>query len=266
MGAIVYLQIRQIFGGRKIWFIALFLALPVALSAVIQYAGGFQPGGRPLEGEDRIPVVGIFLFVLYPQVACILLCLLYGAGLLSTEVEEKTITYLFTRSLPRWRIVVGKYIAAACSIWAAVTPSLVLSWLMFGAPGSLRFLLAFLVATLGAVFAYTAVFTALGVVIPKRAVVVGLIYAIVFEGALSFIPAIINTLTVNYYLRSLVLRIIPVPEASPNAAAMIEELGRVVGGESLPVCALALAMITAVALAFASLFATQRQYVVMENV
>ena len=48
-----------------------------------------------------VPVLGVF----------------YGTALMADEVEDKTITYLFTRPIPRGAVLVGKYLAyLACTI------------------------------------------------------------------------------------------------------------------------------------------------------
>ena len=57
--------------------------------------------------------------------------------------------------------------------------------LTFGAPGGFRYFLAFLSANLGAICVFTAVFCAIGVLIPGRAMVAGLIYAVAVETTLS---------------------------------------------------------------------------------
>ncbi len=61
-----------------------------------------------------VPVLGVF----------------YGTSLMADEVEDKTITYLFTRPIPRGAVLVGKYLAyLACTI-CVVLPSVVLVWLL----------------------------------------------------------------------------------------------------------------------------------------
>ena len=61
-----------------------------------------------------MPVLGVF----------------YGTSLIADEVEDKTITYLFTRPIPRGAVLVGKYLAyLACTVFV-VLPSVVLVWLL----------------------------------------------------------------------------------------------------------------------------------------
>jgi hypothetical protein len=54
--------------------------------------------------------------------------------------------------------------------------------------------------------AYAAAFLLIGVIAPKRALVLGVIYAIFFEIGASLVPAAINLLTIQYRLRCLLVR------------------------------------------------------------
>ena len=54
----------------------------------------------------------------------------YGTSLIADEVEDKTITYLFTRPIPRGAVLVGKYLAyLACTVFV-VLPSVMLVYLL----------------------------------------------------------------------------------------------------------------------------------------
>lgn len=251
MGPIFVLQLRQILGGRKILLLALFLTLPILLSILVRTAGGF--GG----GYGDTPA-GVYLFLVYPQSMCMLLALLYGTAMLNFEIEGKTLTYLFTRPIRRSTIILGKYAAIVVALAIPSWVSLAASWSVVGFPGDGRFILGLALATTAAVLAYTAVFGAIGIVFHRRPMIVGLIYAVVFEVLLSFIPAVVNTLTVTYYLRSLVVRTI--------TGEVPLELARVVGGADLTTSGLVLAGITGVALAFSCIVSERREYALTEQV
>lgn len=250
MGPIFVLQLRQILGGRKLLLLALFLTLPILLSLLVRYAGGFGGGGDT--------PAGIYLFLLYPQSMCLLLALLYGTAMLNSEIEGKTLTYLFTRPVRRSTIILGKYAAIVVSLLIPSWVSLAASWCIVGLPGDGRFILGLTLATTVAVFAYTAVFGAIGIVFHRRPMIIGLIYAVVFEVLLSFIPAVVNTLTVTYYLRSLVVRTI--------SDEIPQELARAVGGADLTTSGLVLAAIVGVALALSCIVSERREYPLTEQV
>ena len=165
MKAVFDLQVRQILGGGKKWIVALFLSLPLLLLTVVAISGGFDAPGASDDVVGFITLV--FLFILYPQTTCILATLLYGASMLSVEIEGKTVTYLFTRPVARWKVLVAKYLGIVTCLSVLVTPIVTVAWLIAGLPEGFRGYVALLIATLGAVVTYSAFFTALGILIPE---------------------------------------------------------------------------------------------------
>lgn len=217
----------------------------------------------PADSPDEVPVpdlatIGaIYLFLLYPQAICLLLALFYGTSVLGDELDGKTLTYLFTRPLPRWHFVVGKYLGIVSALVLPTALSLLASWTIAGAPGGWSLFAATLVGTVGALVAYNALFVLFGFALPRRAMIAALLYGIVFELILSFVPALVNELTITYYLRSLVVDILDLE--------LPREAARAVGGAAVPVALLALACITIGSLALASLLAARREYVVKDT-
>src|SRR5438046_10234760 len=66
-----------------------------------------------------VPVLGVF----------------YGTSLIADEVDDKTITYLFTRPIPRSAVLFGKYLAyLACTV-LLILPSVVLVYLLLAPIG-----------------------------------------------------------------------------------------------------------------------------------
>src|SRR5262249_7365720 len=82
----------------------------------------------------------IYLFFLYPQGICMLLALFWGSSLLGNELDNKTLTYLFTRPIARWRIVLGKYFAIITGRVPVTAVSVLASWLLLERPGGMRML------------------------------------------------------------------------------------------------------------------------------
>ena len=71
-----------------------------------------------------VPVLGVF----------------YGTSLIADEVEDKTITYLFTRPIPRGAVLVGKYLAYLVCTVLVVLPSVMVVYFLIvpigGVPAS----------------------------------------------------------------------------------------------------------------------------------
>jgi ABC-type transport system involved in multi-copper enzyme maturation permease subunit len=212
-------------------------------------------------GSSDVPdldtVCAIYLFLLYPQAICLLLALFYGTSVLGEELDGKTLTYLFTRPLRRSRFVVGKYLGIVAALVPPTGLSLLASWLLLEAPGGVMLFAAVLVGTVGALLAYNALFVLFGFLIPRRAMIVALLYGVSFELILSFLPALVNEFTVTYYLRSLVVAMLDLE--------IPREITRMVGSASAPTAVLALAGIVVGSLMVASLLAARREYVVKDT-
>ena len=203
-------------------------------------------------------VTGIILFMIYPQTLCLLLAILYGASLLQTELESKTLTYLFTRPLSRSRIVWGKYLATVLALLLPFILSFSISWVLLDMPGGATLFGALLVACLFGLFCYQALFILIGMLIPTRAMVACLIYAVAIEFALSFIPALVNMFTVTYHLRSLVVLLV--------GYELPRDLDRIVAGRDMSMSLVALTSIAVVSMVLVGILVNRREYVVTDQV
>jgi ABC-2 type transport system permease protein len=245
--------VRQILGDRRLVLLALFLCLPILLAGAVRWGRGFTPDA---DLETKQLGVAIFLFLLYPQVMCELLSLLFASSLLSVEIDGQTLTYLFTRPVPKWRVLASKYAATCITLAPPIVVSLVVSWLVLGATGGATLLFGMCLGVGASLAAYGAVFVFIGVLIPGRAIAVGLLYAML-EFVLSYVPAVLNNLTVTYYLRSLVARILGYPIPA--------EMQRMVGAASFSLSCAALAGIALTALVTASWIVHQTEFVVARS-
>ena len=126
-----------------------------------------------------VPVLGVF----------------YGTALIADEVEDKTITYLFTRPIPRSAVLLGKYLAYLVCTILLVLPSVDArvssSWRHSAAAASAQFpaLLTDLGMLTVGLAAYGAVFAFVGARL-KRPLVIGLVFAFGWEPAVLLFPGI----------------------------------------------------------------------------
>src|SRR5204863_396999 len=65
------------------------------------------------------------VFAILPHGLAPLTALLYAAGVVADEVEEQTLTYLLTRSVPRWLLYLTKLLATLCVTTALVAVAVV---------------------------------------------------------------------------------------------------------------------------------------------
>jgi ABC-2 type transport system permease protein len=130
------------------------------------------------------------------------------------EIEDKTITYLFTRPIRRSAVLAGKYLAyLACTV-LLILPSVVLVYLLITPLGGGHIGQTFpaLVKDLGmlalGLVAYGALFALVGARL-KRPLVSGLIFVLGWEPAILVFPGYLKRATVAYYLQALVPHAMP---------------------------------------------------------
>jgi len=206
--ALLVLALRQQIRGWRLIILGLLFLLPGALAAIVYETAPVMPRrSSPAEVFDFA-----FLFMLIPHALAPLAALLCAGGIVRDEVEEQTLTYLLLRPLPRTAIYAVKLLAAL--VTAALLTScftvatlVLIAWLT-GEPPSAGYLAQGL--TIAAIFslaqvAYCGLF-ALVALLMRRALLIGVVYIIFFEGFLATFDTIARRMTVMYYFRVLVLR------------------------------------------------------------
>jgi ABC-type transport system involved in multi-copper enzyme maturation permease subunit len=256
------LSLGEMLWSRRTVFMALVAGSPVVLAVVarlMQEAGRGLPrvNGTRLEPAD---LFGMIIWALFLRFAVPVLGVFYGTALIADEVDDKTITYLFTRPLRRGAVLAGKYLSYLACTTAVILPSVTLVYLlvipMSAIPGTLGSLLTDLgllalgIASYGALFAYVG--TALG-----RPLVIGLVFVFGWEPVALALPGYVRQFTVAHYLQALV------PHAMPSDGGLVSILQSVVGGEPPPVTAsvLILCGVTVASLVLAARTVERREYV-----
>ncbi len=159
-------------------------------------------------------IFGLMIWVFYLRFTVPILGVFYGTSLMADEIEDKTITYLFTRPIRRGAVLFGKYLAyLACTIFV-VLPSVMLVYLLVvpmrgTLGGSFIDLVKDLVLLALGLAAYGALFAFVGAKF-KRPLMIGLIFIFGWEQAALAFPGYLKRFTVAYYLQGLV------PHAMPN--------------------------------------------------
>ena len=210
------LSLGEMLWSRRSVFLAILLGGPVVLAALIAILtrtslGAFRINGAPVGGAN---IFGMIIWLLYIRFILPILGVFYGTSLIADEVDDKTITYLFTRPIPRSAVLFGKYLAyLACTV-LLVLPSVILVYFLIVPVGGGSIAAAFpsLVADLGmlavGLAAYGAVFSLVGARV-KRPLVVGLVFAFGWEPTVLLFPGYLKRATVAYYLQALVTHEMP---------------------------------------------------------
>ena len=127
--------------------------------------------------------------------------LIFGAGSLGDSRDDGTLVYLWLRPINRGSIVLGAWLAAAIISWPLVVVPATLSAKFLNAGTSL--VVATAVASTLAMLAYIAVFLMLGL-LTRFAVVVGLIYVILWEGIVASLGSFGAKMALRGYANSIV--------------------------------------------------------------
>ncbi len=193
---LLVLSLRRARRGRGVWLALAMLALAVA-SALVATATDY--GGITFFKQT----LALFVRFLTPFIMALL-----ASHAVAEEVQAKTITYLFSRPIPRWSLPVGKYLGSVCVAAPLLCLSLVLIYLIGLAsyPGEiaaeLPVLLQGLVATcLGAVL-FGAVATAFGTMITGHPFVVNLIFLLISEVGISQVPGWTKLVSMTVHLQA----------------------------------------------------------------
>jgi ABC-2 type transport system permease protein len=256
------LSLGQMLWSRRSVFLGLLLGGPVFLAVALRvvatlYASGFQINGAKAAGAS---IFGLMIWLLYIRFIVPVLGVFYGTALIADEVEDKTITYLFTRPIPRSAVLLGKYFAYLVCTILIVLPSVMLVFFLVVPTGgsSIAEVFPSLVADLGmltvGLAAYGAVFALVGTRI-KRPLVVGLVFAFGWEPAVLLFPGYLKRLTVAYYLQALVTHEMPQDSAVSLLLQVFHEV------PSVAVSLVCLAAIIAVTLWSAGRAVENREYV-----
>lgn len=208
------LSLGDMLWSRRTVFMGLLVAAPVLIAFIFRTVVAL---GAPVFENSAVTgpsIFGIIIFLLYVRFIVPVLGIFYGTSLIADEVEDKTITYLFTRPVRRGAVLLGKYLAyLACTI-SVVLPSVMLVYLLIvplrgSLGGSFLDLVKDLLILAVGLAVYGALFAYIGAKF-KRPLLTGLIFIFGWEQAALAIPGYMKRFSIMYYVQALV------PHAIPN--------------------------------------------------
>lgn len=208
------LSLGEMLWSRRTIFMALIVGGPVLLALIVRILEMFGMPALRVNGQrvGGMGVFGIMIWMLFLRFAIPILGVFYGTALMADEVDDKTITYLFTRPVPRGAILVGKYLAYLACTALVVLPSVMLVYFllvpMSQIPGTFSQLVIDLGLLLVGLAAYGALFAFVGAFF-KRPLVIGLVFVTGWEQTAMALPGYMKRFTVAYYLQSLVPHSMP---------------------------------------------------------
>jgi len=255
------LSLGEMLWSRRTVFMGLIVGLPVLLSVIVRllFEAG-MPTIRVGHGAAGGPFVfGMMIWVFFVRLAVPVLGVFYGTSLIADEVDDKTITYLFTRPIPRSAVLFGKYLAyLACTVFV-ILPAVLICWLLVvPMGGSLGPNFVDLLKDLGVLAlglgVYGALFALVGAIMP-RPLLAGLLFALGWENIVMLIPGYLKRLSLAYYVQGLV------PHAMPSDSAMSLLQSAFRDSPALGDCLTVLAVVGLVCLWLAGRAVGTREYV-----
>jgi ABC-2 type transport system permease protein len=264
------LSLGEMLWSKRTIFMMLVAGAPVVIACLLRIVVAF---GAPVFEDHRTTqggvsetirmtgpaIFGLMIWVFYLRFTIPVLGVFYGTSLMADEIEDKTITYLFTRPIRRGAVLFGKYLAYIGCTTLVVLPSVMLVYLlvvpMHGSLGASfidlvkdLILLALGLAVYGALFAFVGAKF-------KRPLIVGLIFIFGWEQMALAFPGYLKRFTIAYYLQGLV------PHAMPSDSVLSLIQGAFRESPTLAGSLVGMAIILVVFVTLAAWIVERREYV-----
>jgi ABC-2 type transport system permease protein len=218
------ITLRATLGRRR----ALLFAIPplvlIGITVILR-------AGHPPNDDWAYIVLGDFGFsVLLPLTALII-----GTSVLGAEVDDGSIVHLLATPVSRASVILTKFvIATVLTMVFAAIPELIAGLI---APTGDKLAIALLVGSLAGSVVYSAIFV-MASALTSRAIAVGLLYVLIWEGLLSNIIGGVRILSAGHYALGIANGI----DSNPNLRAGLSLDTAVVMGVIVTVAALWLAI------------------------
>jgi ABC-2 type transport system permease protein len=182
-------SLGQLLAGRRLVIVALLVALPLVLPAVFAAGADVDPATFTLDLFRQL-----VLPVLLPVVA-----LIFSTTALGSELRDGTVTNLLLKPIPRPAVLGAKYLAAVLASLVVLLPAEAVGHVVAaGGLGSTDLLAGMLLATVVGTLAYCALGMLLSLLM-ARALLVGLAYALLWEGAVVSVAPSASSLSIRGY-------------------------------------------------------------------
>jgi len=254
------LSLGEMLWSRRTVFLMLVTGMPVFVALVLRLvqSSGIAPvrvNSTPVDGAS---IFGGMIWIFFLRFIVPVLGVFYGTSLMADEVEDRTITYLFTRPIRRGAVLVGKYLAFLVCTTLVVLPSVVLVYFLLVPLSQVARTFVAFAADLGllalGLAAYGGLFAFVGAAL-KRPLVSGLVFVFGWEQIALLVPGYLKRFTVAHYVQGLVPHAMP----SDGVAAVLQAVLR--NNPPAWICIAALTAIVAVSLWLGVRAVESREYV-----
>jgi ABC-2 type transport system permease protein len=192
---VVQLTARSLLGRRRAYLLLALSLILLLLCALV----------RGLAGQDNDITVGILggfaLATIVP-----LLGLIAGTGAIGPEIDDGSIVYLLSKPLSRFSIVLSKVVVAVAVITVFGSVTVLLAGLVLSGTSD-NLAVGYAVGALVAGVGYGTLFLLLAVV-TRHAVVIGLLYALIWETLVgNFVPGA-QTLSIQQWALAITEKVV----------------------------------------------------------
>jgi ABC-2 type transport system permease protein len=188
MGAVYSLALRQLSGKWRLIIMTVLAAMPVLITILMT------------NDETTPSVAGFEVSVLSAMLAgsiTPLVVLAIASVAFGNELEDRTLANLTLSPIPRWQIVVPKLLAAITIATPFMAASaFITAYIAF--LGDAKAMIAVTVSAIACVAMYASAFTWLGLM-TTRAIGIGLLYIVLWEGFFSGFVSGVRLLSIRHY-------------------------------------------------------------------
>jgi ABC-2 type transport system permease protein len=191
IGYVLTLTLRELIGRKSTLLLLGLAAIPPVIALIFRLS---DPAGVDPERWTARMLIALVVTIVLPLTA-----LLLGTTVIGDEIEDGTVAYLMTKPLRRWQILLPKLGGAWILTCALLVPScLIGGYVAMDGSGDFAIVVGFAIAAVIGALAYNSVFVMLSLVF-SRALIAGLVYVFIWEGAITSIFRGTRYLSIRHY-------------------------------------------------------------------
>lgn len=185
---------------------------------------------------------------------------IFSTAIVAQEVEQRTIVYLLTRPVPRWKLLIFRTLAGIVVVFVlSCLLAVAVSYATYG-PGNALLWRDIKALAVGSA-AYMALFVFVSLLM-NRSMIVCLLFAFVWETSVPNMPGDLYRLTISSYLTSIAER--PAPQTT---SGILDALGGMLGINTIPLATawIAVVLLTVCCLGGGALWFGKFEYMARED-
>lgn len=186
---------------KKTWIFNILVLSPIIAGPIIALAAQY------MDADDYFKLYSDIMFMGYFGIIIPLFTMYIASMMFNDEIGDKSITYLTSRPINRFELVIVKYISylSIVPIFTVIATGLnYLSFSIFGGFEYFDMALWFLLITFVASAVYGAFFMFVGLLF-KNPLWFGLFFVFIWEFVFASFSQTLNKLTIAYYIKSLIV-------------------------------------------------------------